>query len=106
MKIKYLLVLVTAGLIAGITFGWWYWQSQKNSDRWVADRVARLIQLPEEPAKIARVTDKTKLEPVPFFKAAENGDVVLIFEQSGRAIIYRPKIDKLIEAGNIVISNQ
>lgn len=61
-------------------------------------KVGRLMKLPQEDAPLtARVVDKTKLAGQNFFKDAENGDVVLIYSKSGKIILYRPSIDRIID---------
>lgn len=72
------------------------------------DSVGKLILLPigEQPT-IATVTDITKLSDQPIFTNAENGDKVLIFQKAGEVIIYRPKINKIIQVApvNLGINN-
>ncbi len=64
----------------------------------VVASVAKLIELPMgETPTLATVSDKTKLESQAFFKRAENGDKVLIYTTSGRAILYRPSAGKVID---------
>jgi hypothetical protein len=64
----------------------------------IIDQVNQLVQLPEnETPTIATVTDKEKLKNQPFFTQAENGDNILIYLQSKKAILYRPSINKIID---------
>lgn len=69
----------------------------------VKDLVGRHMVLPEdeEPA-LATVTDKTKIS-TDFFKQAENGDKLLIYQDHKTAIIYRPSLDKIIAVGPVSI---
>jgi hypothetical protein len=57
--------------------------------------------LPDEQPTLASVTDKSKLSDQPFFQKAENGDKILIFVQSRKAILYRPSIKKIIDVAPI-----
>lgn len=61
-------------------------------------KVGKLIELPsDEQPKIISVSNKEKLAGQLFFLNAENGDKVLIFPKSGKAILYRPSENKIIE---------
>lgn len=80
--------------------------AQKEVEKLV-ERVGQLIELPKnEDPTIATVSDKNKLKDQEFFKNAENGDKVIIFQKSGKAIIYRPSINKIIEVSSINLSQQ
>jgi hypothetical protein len=59
-----------------------------------------LIPLDERPT-IATVSDPLALKDKSFFKQSEKGDKVLIFTKAGRAVLYRPRIDKIIEVAPI-----
>lgn len=67
----------------------------QNDD--IQTKVGRLIELPNETATLATVTDKEKMKNQPFFEHAENGDKALLYMQSKKAILYRPSINKIIE---------
>lgn len=74
-------------------------QEQVNT---LTDKVGKLIVLPEgEDPTVATVSDKSKLQDQRFFAKAENGDKVLIYAKAGKAILYRPSIDKIIEMGPV-----
>lgn len=55
----------------------------------------------EEPA-IATVTDKSKLSSS-LSKKAENGDRILIYQDSHQAIVYRPSVDKVVDVTPVQI---
>lgn len=68
----------------------------------LVEKVGKLIELPSgEQATLATVSDVTKLKGQVFFSKAQNGDRVLIYEQSKKAILYRPSTNKIIEVGPI-----
>lgn len=71
----------------------------------LTDKLGQLIALPtdEEPS-VATVLEKEKLQDQPFFKAAENGDKVIIYTKAMKAILYRSSINKIIEVAPIQIS--
>lgn len=60
--------------------------------------VAKVARLPQnETPSIATITDALKLKDQPFFKDAKNGDVLLVYNQSGKAILYDPKEKKVVD---------
>ena len=65
-------------------------------------KVSKLMELPEkENPTIAEITDVKKLKDQPFFAKAQNGDKVLIYSLSKKAILYRPSVDKIIEVASV-----
>ncbi len=64
--------------------------------------VAKLYLIPtgEEPT-IATVSDPNALRGQSFFTASQKGDKVLIFTKAGKAVLYRPSINKIIETAPI-----
>lgn len=70
------------------------------------EEVGKLIVLPddEEPT-VANVVDKTKLEGQEFFKNAENGDKLLLYQNNKKAILYRPSIGKIVEVSTVSTDN-
>lgn len=69
------------------------------------EKVALLMELPDEDATVATVTDAEKLKGQDFFKNAEKGDKVLIFTAAKKAVIYRESTNKVINAGPIILSS-
>lgn len=81
-------------------------QAAENRTNEVKAKVAKLISLPsDEKPILATVDDKEKLKSQPFFKDAENGDVILIFPQAKKAVVYRENENKLINVGPIAITS-
>src|SRR5579862_7460225 len=69
-------------------------QAATLSDQAVINSVGKLMVLPtNETPTIATVSDKSKLSGQPFFANAQNGDKVLIYSKSQKAILYRPSIN-------------
>ncbi|MEI7632376.1 MAG: hypothetical protein WCJ60_03570 [bacterium] len=70
----------------------------------IKSQISKHFVLPvdEEPA-IATVTDKNKIS-TPFFKQAENGDKIIIYQNAKRVILYRPSIDRIIDVGPVSIA--
>lgn len=64
--------------------------------------VGKLMQLPSgETPTVAIVQDITKLRDQTFFSTAKNGDKVLIYTVSRKAIIYRPSTNKIIDVAPV-----
>lgn len=80
-------------------------EQAQNPAREVEETVAAVSELMELPAgetpTLATVTEREKLTTQTFFKYAENGDKVLIYLQSRRAILYRPSSNKIIDVTTI-----
>lgn len=81
----------------------------KEEVKKITDQVSKLMELPakEEPI-VVTVLDKNKLKDQDFFKKAENGDKVIVYSVSKKAILYRPSINKIIEVAplNLGDANQ
>jgi hypothetical protein len=62
----------------------------------------KFMELPtNETPTLATVSDVEKVKGQTFFKNAQNGDKVLLYSQSGKAILYRPSTKKVIEVAQI-----
>lgn len=104
--LKLVVILVVVGALA--TAGYFYYQYQIVSGN-AADRetkrvvglVGNLMILPDEMPTLATVTDATKLNSQRFFKNAQNGDKVLIYPLASKAILFRPKINKIVEVASV-----
>lgn len=83
--------------------------SQKVSNDQVAKIVAevgKIYKLPEgEAPTMATISDINKLKNQPFFKNSKNGDILLVYNKAGKAILYSPADKKIVEVvpiGNTV----
>ena len=108
-----LLVLVVAsGAVAAYFYQQWsalkanpQSVAQKEAEQLVA-RVSQLIVLPQDEAPtIATVQDPEVLKEQPFFANAKKGDKVLIYTNAGKAILYDPVNNKIIEVALVNIGN-
>jgi len=102
-------------LISTSTAGWYYYQYKKLSDApakaamqaeaeittIVASIEKGMLLPPNETPTLATVTDKDKLASQPFFSQSQNGDKVLLYTQAGKAILYRPSIQKIVDITSI-----
>lgn len=108
-------LLVAVGLGAGAYFYMQYQQSQTllkdpakanvQETIKVVDEVGKIIVLPQnEQPQVATVSDVKKLKEQAFFAQAKNGDIVLIYTKAQKAILYDPKLKKVVEVGPINIA--
>lgn len=115
-KIIYIIAgVLLVGLAAVAIYFYIQYQNIKKNPNQVAKaetdalvaQVSKLIDLPkDETPTVATVLDKEKLKDQPFFAGAENGDKILIYTKAKKAIIYRPKDNKLINVGPIAIDQK
>lgn len=114
---SYKLLLVLVLLATGAFGAYYYFQYRsimKNPEivskqelAWVVNKVGKLMQLPaNETPTLATVLDKSALQDQDFFKNAENGDKVLVYEQAKKAILYRPDTNRIIEVMPVYEDNQ
>lgn len=110
--ISVVLVVIAVALAALTFFFYRQYQNIKKNPNQIAQaeidavtaNVGRIIDLPkDETPTLATVQDKDKLKDQAFFSMAENGDKILIYTKSKKAIIYRPKDNRLVNVGPIVI---
>jgi len=108
-----IIIILTALLLIALSVaGYFYYQYRQSPKIQSAEEIKNLkeeigamFELPtdEEPT-LATVTDREKLAEQPFFQKAENGDKVLIYSQSGRAILYRPSSGKIIDVTTVNVN--
>lgn len=65
------------------------------------EQVGKIYVLPSEDPVVATVTDTKALPENDFYKKAENGDKILIFEASKKIILYRPSANKVVDVGSL-----
>lgn len=66
------------------------------------NKVKGLMELPEEEEpEIVTITDIEKFKDQPFFKKANNGDKLLIYKNSRKAILYDANGNRILDVGPI-----
>ncbi len=74
----------------------------------IADEISKLLILPKKElpvmATISNVKELQKKQS--FYKNAENGDKLLIYTKSKRAIIYSPSRNIIVNVGPVVLDNK
>jgi hypothetical protein len=103
-----IIALILSTLVLAIFFGFKYLKYSGKLSEWenkkILKQISAKIVLPDEVPTFATVADKAKLEDQPFFKNSENGDKVLIFTNSGRVVLYRPSIKKIIDISTVTVA--
>ncbi len=97
-------ILVALVVVLALTAGYFYKKSTTTQASITAKEVKsltsaidKLMVLPEdETPTVATVSDPSALSDQPFFIGAQKDDMVLIYSNAKRAILYRPSIDKII----------
>lgn len=109
-----LLILVSAGG-AGASY-YWYTKYQKivaNPTSGSAEEVKILVkklsafmELPAETPSVVTITDRAKLQNQEFFKKAQNGDKIIVYQQAKRIFLYRPSTKRIIDVAPLVFNDQ
>lgn len=72
-------------------------EARKEAER-VVKELSKIMVVPDDPAPVlATVSDRDQLQDQPFFRQAENGDQVVIFPSSMRAVLYRPSEKRVVD---------
>ncbi|MFO0781635.1 MAG: hypothetical protein U0524_01955 [Candidatus Saccharimonadales bacterium] len=71
----------------------------------LVNKVGELTALPDEAPTVATVSDVSKLANQSFFAGAKNGDKVLIFSKSKKAILYRPSENIIVNIAPLNIDS-
>jgi hypothetical protein len=97
-------VLVALGALVSTFFLWSELRGAHSAQQGGEEELSALIEeigktivLPDETPTLATVSDPEKLRDQAFFARSQEGDKVLIYTQSRKAILWRPSIKKIIE---------
>ncbi len=63
----------------------------------IVEKISRTIQLPNETPTLMTIADKRKLSNATLAARVEDRDLLLIFGQAKRLVIYRPSSGKVID---------
>lgn len=112
---KILLIALAFVLVGGLTGTSFYFYRQykatavksapveilKDEASVIIEEIRSFMELPDEVPTLATVTDIEQAKSQAFFSKAQNGDKVLIYVKSAKAILYRPSTKKIIEVANV-----
>ncbi len=103
-----IIALVVLVILLGAGFAYFFFKATGNTDTQskaeaeeVIRKVGRLMVLPDETPTVATVSDPEKLRDQQFFNQAVAGDKVLIYSGAQKAILYSPKLDKIVEVAPV-----
>lgn len=102
---------VAAFVALSISGAYWYGRESNSPEartersvQETVDAVAKHMVLPEgEMPTVATVSDPAQLAAQPFFRNAKTGQKVLIYTKAGKAILYDPEIDRIVEAAQLSV---
>jgi len=78
---------------------------EKNEVQNIIAEVSSLMILPQnERPTVATISDVDQLKGQSFFANAKNGDKVLIYRESKKAILYDPNVKKIVEVAPLTDS--
>ena len=104
--ILFVLVLLAAYLYKGNTFFQNPNTVAENVNKALIEKVGKIVFLPQdEIPTIARVANPEILKDKVFFAEAKTGDVVLIYTNAKKAILYDPVANKIINMSNVNIGD-
>lgn len=79
----------------------------ETQSREVKSRVEKLIKTPQEEPVMAVVTAADSLiKEQPFYQGVSNGDILLIYPQSGKAILFSATKNMLLNVGPVQVGDQ
>lgn len=108
-----LAAIVLIILAGGGYFGYKYYQSKQNSPaaqaaqadaekKTILGQLSKLMVLPAGDPVLFKVNDQeTMRKQQAFFKDTLNGDVLLVFQESSKAVIFRPSSGMIVNVGPI-----
>lgn len=77
-------------------------EAAREENRQLVSKISKIVDLPSgEDPTVATISDKEKLAAQPFFARAQNGDKVLFYGTTKKAILYRPQTNKIIEMSQV-----
>ena len=92
------IIITPAVLILGIVA----WNNRGTEIQKVLRQLSSHIILPSETPSLATVKDPTQVKEA-FLKQSKIGDKVLIFSKTGKIILFRPSINRIVDVGSVVI---
>lgn len=118
MKIKRALSIIVFAVLlvaSAATSFYWYKKYQtvlhlpesgsKDEAAILIKKISSFMELPQETPSVVTITDRDKLQNQEFFQKAQNGDKILIFQNTRRIILYRPDTGRVIDVAPLVFND-
>lgn len=104
-KLIRIAAIIIAAILVMLVVGGIFFLMSKSEDaqnaKWIK-RASRHLLLPEEKPALVEIKDSTQLiQEQPFYQGTIDGDILLIFTEAKKAVIYSPSRDIIINAGPI-----
>ena len=83
-------------------FIWHRTATAQPSSAQLLSELSQVMVVPREQPQIATVTNAAVLKSQqPFYADVENGDVMFLFPQAGKAVLFRPSTHQVVNAGPV-----
>ena len=98
---QYATLAIIALFVIAAAYLWREHTAQPSSAQLLSELSSVMI-VPKEQPQIATVTNAASLKAQqPFYVDVENGDVLFLFPQTGKAVLFRPSTRQIVNAGPV-----
>lgn len=78
--------------------------AQRQESESALVRLKQILALPDEEPTVANVTNEDALKNQKFFSNVKNGDVVFIYNNAKKVVLFRPSENKIIDVGTLDVN--
>lgn len=79
--------------------------NQNNRVLTTVQKVGKIMVLPAgQPSTVATVKDVSKLRQEAFYANAQNGDILLVYSNAKKAILYRPSTNQIVNVAPVTVT--
>ena len=84
----------------------WHRAAAQPSSAQLLSELSQVMVVPHEQPQIAVVSNASALKSQqPFYADVQNGDVMFLFPQAGKAVLFRPSTHQVVNAGPVNVQN-
>lgn len=100
-------VTISVVILLLIVSAWiWHEHSAPPSNAQLLSELSLVMIVPNEQPQIATVTNSSVLKAQqPFYINVENGDVLFVFPQTDKAVLFRPTTHQIVNAGPVNVQS-